>query len=191
MRELTSRDRNIYNFIEAYESITIDQCSKIFMTDKKRRYEIACRRLNRLLELDYIKVGTIKYSHQNVYYIDKKLSYHDLMVIQYCAEIMALGATEIRLERNKNWNSDFISDGFVYFKINGKSYISIIEVCLSNRKVHLDKYDDLYTSNVIQDAYGVEPSLVIISEFHEKYPTDYIPVHVFDFTFNNLIQIMA
>lgn len=190
MRGITQRDKDIYNFIKQHGSITVDQCSKIFMTDCKRKYEIACRRLKRLVECDYIKVSATKYTHQNVYYIDKKLSFHDLLVIQYCAELINIGAKNLKLERNKQWFEDLISDGFIYYEINGQKYINIIEVCFSNKNVKTDYYDELYETNLLQSNLGIEPKLVIISEFNENYTSKKIPIITFDFKFKNLFKIL-
>lgn len=190
MRGLTKRDKDIYNFISQYGSITIDQCSKIFMPNCKRKYEIACRRLKKLVECEFIKVGTIKYSHENVYYIDRKLSFHDLTVIQYCAELINLGAENLKLEAPKKWHDTLISDGFVYYELNGKQYINIIEVCFSNKNVKIKDYEELYKSNLIQNELGIEPRLIIISEFHEKYKSNIMPIITFDYSFKNLFKII-
>lgn len=187
---ITDRDRDIYNFIYEYGSITIDQCSKIFFSHCKRKYEIASRRLRELLKNEYVKIGYIKYTNENIYYINKKLSFHDLTVIQYCAELINLGAENLKLEAPKKWHDTLISDGFVYYELNGKQYINIIEVCFSNKNVKIKDYEDLYMSNLIQKELGIEPKLIIISEFHEKYKSDIIPIILFDYTFKNLFKII-
>lgn len=190
MRGLTDRDKAIYSFINAYGGITIDQCSKIFMQGNKRKYEIASRRLRRLVENEYIKVGKIPRTNENQYYINNKLRYHDSLVIQYCAELINIGAKDVRFERPKEWKDiGIISDGFVYFKINNKGYINLIEVCLTNKDIKLDKYELLYQSNIIQERYGVEPKLMVVSIVEDiDEHSDIIPMAVFDFNFNNIIE---
>ena len=187
---ITSRDRDIYNFINEYGSITIDQCSKIFFSHCKRKYEIASRRLRELLKNEYIKVGTIKYTNENIYYIDKKLSFHDLTVIQYCAELINMGAVNLKLERNKKWFDDLISDGFVYYELNGEKYINIIEVCFSNKNVKIDYYDEIYLSNIIQNEFGIDPKLIIITHPNYQYKSIKIPLILFDYGFENLFKII-
>lgn len=190
MKGLTNRDKSIYAFINQYGSITIDQCSKIFMQGNRRKYEIAARRLRRLVENQYIKMGKIMHTNENQYYIDNKLRYHDSLVIQYCAELINIGASNVKFERNKKWDTvNIISDGFIYFEINNKSYIHLIEVCLTNKDIKLDKYEQLYISNYIQNQYGIEPKLIVVSVIEDlNQHSNIIPISCFDFNFNNIVN---
>ena len=160
------------------------------MQGNKRKYEIAARRLKKLVECEYLKVGKSYHSSENQYYIDNKLRYHDSMVIQYCAELINIGAKNVKLERNKKWEKqNMISDGFIYFELKNKGYINLIEVCLTNKDIKLSKYEELFLSNTIQDEYGIDPKLIVISVVEEiDEVSEVIPMSIFDFNFNNIID---
>lgn len=148
---ITDRDQAILRYIEEFKSITIEQCRRIFCNEQKRGDVIARRRLNRLLSYKKIKMDRDKVTNQNVYYMDSKLSFHDLLVMDYYSELKSLGANILYFKIKKEWmDKTIISDAFCCFNIDNKIFFDIIEV----NKTHfpdLDKYKKLYSTSEPQE----------------------------------------
>ena len=90
---LKKRDSEIIKFIKKYGSITINQCSKIFYTKNKEGYQQARKRLKQLSDNKFIKRYRKDMQSECIYFLDKKLSIHDLKTLDIYAELINAGAT--------------------------------------------------------------------------------------------------
>ncbi|MBY6758614.1 hypothetical protein HYH82_15080 [Clostridium botulinum] len=169
---LTNRDRDILKFIEQYGSITINQCSKIFFNKCKQNYYQARKRLRTLYNSKYIKRYRKDMRSEAVYYLDKKLSIHDLKVLDIYAEIINLGA-EIKCFKKeytiKCKNKEYRADGLIECIRDGYFYPILIEVdythFTSNKKLL-----GIYNSNYFQNKYkdldtDIFPTVLIVRPF--------------------------
>lgn len=150
---ITTRDREIIKFIEQYDSITINQCADMFIPNKSSGQQIARKRLGVLVKAGYLKVDKTD-TGENIYFIDKKLRYHDLLVNSFFIELNKIGAKDIEFTRHKSWltqksinGSKYLeSDGFFKFKYEGYEMYIILEVCYTKKTIPLKKYEELYIS---------------------------------------------
>ncbi|APF26982.1 replication-relaxation family protein [Clostridium sporogenes] len=169
---LTNRDKEIFKFIEQYGSITINQCSKIFFSKCKQNYYQARKRLKLLSDNKYLKRYRKDMRSEAVYYLDKKLSAHDLKVLDIYAELLHLGAEIKYFEREyiiPTKNKEYRADGLVECTKDGYFYPILIEVdythFTSNKKLL-----DIYNSNYFQDKYkdldtDIFPTVLILRPF--------------------------
>jgi hypothetical protein len=178
---ITERDNEILNFVESYGSITIDQCKKIYCTNCSRGDVIARRRLSKLVQFDKLKVGKDKITNQNVYYMDKKLSFHDLLSISYYAKLIESGSRMSHFKRVKQWSNELKSDAFICHHVGNEVMFDILEVVRTHAP-DLDKYKRLYDSTVPQKYCSAMykkltgkdticiPRLILIDEVRHKKP---------------------
>jgi hypothetical protein len=192
---LTERDRNIYNHIERYNFASIEQIQKIFFKEQKYSYDIARRRLNKLVSNDYLKCSRNFITNQNVYYTDtqyKRVSLHSMLLMNYYAELINCNAEIQEFEKEKEWLDGKIrSDGYCVYDFNGYRFYNLVEVNASNNKLNLEKYESLYSTGELQKAYGVFPTIVLIDDVsHKKEPSlERIEVIHLDFKLNDFAKI--
>ncbi|KGM93389.1 hypothetical protein IRP63_14985 (plasmid) [Clostridium botulinum] len=180
-------DKAILRYIEQSRFCTAKQISKIFYKSSSQGEAIARRRLNRMVEAEYLRVyKTKKFNNRNIYIFDTKKnknlrpSLHDVTILDYQAELIYSGADIIYFRPNQYWmNGTVRSDGFCIFKFNEKIYYNLIEVVVNHNDDNFKKYDMLYPTNEIQNiCEGEFPELIIIDSV----------VHKKDFEFNNDIN---
>lgn len=207
---ITDKDHQVLLFVEKYGSITISQTQKMYYNTQKYGYDIARRRLKKLVDYGKLKVARDPYGNENVYYMDKKLSYHDLLVLSYYAELKSIGA-EIKCFKPKiEWlNGNLISDAYCVYEIEDNIYFDIVEV-VRTHGVNKEKYYKLYKSNEAQklntglckDIYNQEltepifPRLIVIDNVRhsKKYQIDEAPeiiIHQLDFNFTDFVKILV
>ncbi|NEZ74234.1 hypothetical protein EXM56_02500 [Clostridium botulinum] len=169
---LTNRDKKILKFIEEYKSITINQCSKIFFSKCKQNYYQARKRLKLLSDNKHLKRYRKDMRSETIYYLDKKLSIHDLKVLDIYAELINKGA-EIKYFKREytipTKNKEYRADGLIECTKDGYFYPILIEVdythFTSNKKLL-----DIYNSNYFQDKYehldiDIFPTVLIVRPF--------------------------
>ncbi|EGO86294.1 hypothetical protein G8S49_11355 [Clostridium botulinum C] len=172
---LTKRDKSILKFIEEYGSITINQCSKIFFDKNKEGYQQARKRLKKLSENKFLKRYRKDMHSECIYFLDKKLSLHDLKAFDIYAELIFTGATIkkfIPKYRIKTLNSkktyrelDVLAE-FIY---KDYFYTLIIEIDYTHF-TNKEKLLDIYNSNHFQSKYkhldsNIFPSILILRPY--------------------------
>lgn len=169
---LTDRDRAIYHHIEKYNFASIEQIEKAFFKEQKYSYDIARRRLNKLVSNDYLKCSRNFITNQNIYYIDsqyRKVSLHSMLLMDYYVELLHCNAGVVSFEKEKEWLDGKIrSDGFCIYDFNGYRFYNLIEVNASHNKLNLEKYESLFNSGELQKAYGVFPTIILIDDINHK-----------------------
>jgi hypothetical protein len=165
MNSITSRDREIVNWVSIHKSITIDQCRKIFMPGCSSGYKIAQRRLNKLVENGYLKMSKTD-TNENVYYTDKKLSYHDLLINSFYASLINCGAKNIVFAHPQKWlNGKVISDAFLSYDYGQYTFYNILEVCVTHKKINIEGYEELYNSGEAHQLCGnTFPRIIVMDD---------------------------
>lgn len=203
---ITDKDNNTLKFVEQYGSITVRQCAKLFYNNQSYSNQTANKKLNKLVKYGKLKVSRDISGNANVYYFDKKLSYHDLLVLDFYCELKALGVQIHYFKRNQSWQEGkHISDGFCCYSIGDKLFFNIIEV-VRFHQLDKDRYNTLYKSNEVQkfcsDLYktlggktelNIFPRIILIDEVthidNYLYINDDIKVIQLDFKMNNFSNI--
>lgn len=123
---LTDRDLEILNWINKYRAISIEQCQWIFFNGS---YESARRRLSILEKDKVIKSYISRATKQKVYYIDKKISDHDLYILDYIKELKKNGCNLVEIKIKPQYlKGIMIADAFVKFKFFKYTFNTILEV---------------------------------------------------------------
>lgn len=203
---LTPTDNQVLKFVEQNSSITIEECRKIFYNTQKNGYEIARRRLGKLVNYNKLKMSKDAISNQNVYYMTKKLSYHNILALDYYANLVSYGANIVYFNRDQEWMSKkYFSDAFCCYHIGNRMYFDIIEV-VRTHALDVEKYLKLYKSNEPQELCNIIyrkeggeqdinkfPRLIVIDDVRHKnelFVNDKIKIYQLDFQLSNLSKIL-
>lgn len=172
---ITKRDREIINFIYDFGFITIEQCSKIFFNQSVSAYDLARRRLKKIADNNnYIK-SKLNSETKQLLYIPKEsnikgISKHDLLVIDYLAELHSIGADIENCFIEKNYDG-VIPDALLIFTLGGYRFYQLIEVQLRHDIVNVNRYARVM-DKVLSDTNNVIPKIVIIQDTKKDYNKD-------------------
>lgn len=140
---LTSRDKKILKFIEDNKSLTLQQISRLYF---KGDYKSTSRRLRQIEEEGYLRSYINNYNRQKVYYIEKRLSSHDLIILDLYSELFGLGAeiTTFKAAFMENNNLSYLNglikpDALIEFTYKNYDYSFFIEIDLTHY-TGLDKF---------------------------------------------------
>lgn len=159
---ITDRDKEILRWIENYRAITVVQATYIFF---KGNYEGCRRRLKQLEEMEILKSYVSKLTKEKVYYQEKKLKDHDLLIYDFVKEVYKKGGQLRKLKLQPRFLKDMIRpDAFVEFVWNNSLYFILLEIDLNHftDTMKMLLYDKLYKENTLQnECYGTFPIVVI------------------------------
>lgn len=154
---ITKRDKEILNYMCEYKYATIKQLEKIFFKEQQYSYNIARRRMERLVQAGYVKTHKLDASGKLVYILndtEEKInppSLHRLLVLDVLAELHYLGMDVQEFTVEKSWMDGKVrSDAFIVVDILDRRYRFFLEVHISNNKHNLDKYSKLYETGEVQ-----------------------------------------
>lgn len=160
---ITKRDKNVLRFIENHKAITVKQAEKIFYKNN----EVSRRRLKYMEENNVLKSYDYKVNRkERAYYSQKKLSSHDLLVLDFYSELIASGSKILNFIKQPRYLNDLIRpDALIQFEYKSNIYLQLIEVDLthytSNDKMQL--YEKLYKEGELQKEFnGVFPDLIVL-----------------------------
>lgn len=172
---ITDRDREIINFIYDFGFITIEQAGKIFFNQSNTAYDLARRRLKKIAaQGDYIKSKLNSETRQLIYIPKessiKNVSKHDLLVIDYLAELHQLGAVLENVYIEKEFNG-VVPDALIIFKLGGYRFYQLLEVQLRHDIVNINRFNKVM-DEILKYTNNVVPRLVIIQNTNKDYETD-------------------
>lgn len=187
---LKQRDKDILRHLEQFKAISLKQADKLFF----QNYKTASRRLLELEERELVKSYKNKVTDEKVYYIEDKLSAHDLLVMEFYTELIVQGAKVIKFTKPHLLKDMIRPDAFIEFQHKGDLYFCFLEVDLTHFTSFskLKLYEKLSKDGEIQkECYGVFPSIVILRE-HEHLDLKYVPenfeIIYMDFKLTNFYQ---
>lgn len=172
---ITERDREIINFIYDIGFITIPQAGKLFYTDSHINYDLARRRLKKIVNQDlYIKAFRNIETKQIIYIPKesktKRISKHDILVIDYLSELKSLGCNIEKVEIEKDFGG-IIPDAFIVFTFNGYRYYQLLEVQLRHDYVDINRFRGVM-DKILSLTNNTTPNVVIIQDTNKDYSVD-------------------
>lgn len=182
----------IMEFVQENQSITIDICKKLFY-NTKYGYDSSRRALKSLVKNNYLKESMDFVTNKRVYYINKPLRSHNLLLLTLYACMVDLEAEEIQIRKeytNQYWKGR--SDGLISYKYKGETKILLVEIDMQN-KTKIQKYNALYNTGYFQNKVGTFPRLLIINREGEKYKeinNKNIEVIYSNYSLDNLKQLL-
>lgn len=170
---LTERDKNIIYFIESIGFSSIQQIQKMFF-NTRYGYDCARKRLKKLADSkSYIKCfkncDTNEYIYIPINSNIKKVSLHNLKILDYICELHTLGC-KIKLVELEPVFINIKPDALINFEFNGYSYYQLIEVQMRHSFVDINRFSD---NQVVTEIYNkcdkVLPRLIIIQDTNKDY----------------------
>lgn len=190
---LTRRDKDILIYLENHKAITVKQAQTIFF---EGNYEGCRRRLNELLDMKVLKSYISKLTNQKVFYIDKKVSDHDLLVLEVHCRLIKEGCKIRKFRKSDRYLNDLIRpDAFIEFEYNNNLFFVLLEVDHTHY-TGIDKfkmYEKLYREEELQkECYGTFPILIIMRATNNdiRYSSKLFDVIYLDFTLDKLNDLL-
>jgi len=190
---LTERDREILKWVEDYKAISVPQATELFFN---RTYESCRRRLKQLEEMELLKSYVSQLTREKIYYNERKLKDHDLLVYDFLKIIKRKGASIRKFKIQPQYLKGLIRpDAYIEFIYEKNLYFIILEVDYThytpNSKMQL--YEKLYKEGTLQkQCYGTFP-IVIISRpslNDIRYNSSNFEVLYTDLHYNNLYSFL-
>ncbi len=186
---LTERDKRVLKWIEDYKSISVTQAQYLYFNGT---YESCRRRLKQLEDMELLKSYISQFSREKVYYQEKKLKDHELLVYDFLKVVKKKGGEIRQIKLQPQYLKGLIRpDAYIEFTLENNLYFIILEVdythYTSNIKMQL--YEKLYREGTLQkQCYGTFP-IVIISRptlNDVRYNSSNFDVIYTDLHYNNL-----
>lgn len=171
---LTERDRQIISFIDSIGYATISNIADMFFSQNKFSYDLARKRLKKIKEFEgYIKSFQNTETNETVYIPynsnKKKVSIHDIMVLNYACKLKLLGCNIDNIELEPKF-CDIIPDALIQFTFNGYRFYQIIEMQIRHNLIDLERYNKQgVMENIMNKTNGVVPKLIIIQDTKTNY----------------------
>lgn len=189
------RDKNIMKFMEDYScGLTIRQVYRMFFKDKKAGEQMARKRLKILAEFNFLKYYSNPATSERVYYLEKKITSHDVLLMDFYSLLIFCGAEVKTFTKEPVFefnNKKMQPDGFFSFKHKGALQACFVEVDFTHA-TNIIKFDPFYKNGVFREKFGGDPFIVIISENPKFYKTDlevvYLNYDMLDFADKILID---
>lgn len=201
---LTDEDHKILQFVEEFGSITITQCQHMYYNRQDQGYEMSRRHLSKLVSYSKLSVFREMNCNKNVYYTNKKPSYHGILVLDYYAQLIKSGVNIYYFKREQPWlNKKYFSDAYCMYSIGDKVYFDIVEV-VRTKSVESEKYIEIYNSKEAHDLSNnlynqltgltrdIFPHLVIIDDVRHKndlFINENIKIIQLDFNLTNFPRL--
>lgn len=161
---LTERDKTILTWIEKHKAISVNQCTEIFFN---HNYEGCRRRLKQLESMELLKSYVSKFKNEKIYYQEKKLRDHDLLIYDFIKVICKNeGCYFLDMKTQPYYLKGLIRpDAFITFRKNNTVYFILLEVDYTHftNNIKMQLYEKLCKSGQVQEECMGEFPIVIIS----------------------------
>lgn len=190
---LTNRDKKILLWIENFNVITIEQARVMFFDGS---YDNARRRLRVLEQQGILNSYIIKDTKEKAYYIDKKMSQHDIYILDFIKKITELGCNVEKVNLKPHYlNNTLIPDAFIEFSFNGDLYLVLLEVDYRHGTEMLkfkSLYERLYSERAKHKEFlGTFPFVVVANmKATIRYSSVNFNTIYTDLSYSNLKEIL-
>lgn len=183
------KDKKILKHVEQYGVITINQAFKIFYNYSRYGYDMARKRLKYLCDGKYLKYYKNNTTDEKVYYIDKKISSHDLYVLDYMAELVFNNCKILEFDKPqfKIQDTKIIPDAFIKYVSGIRIFGVFVEIDLTHHN-DLTRYEKLFTDGKVQEDYGAFPAIACITDEPDRYKSENFEIIYLDYQLNNFVD---
>jgi hypothetical protein len=171
---LTERDREIISFIDKIGYATIQNIASMYFSENKFSYDLARKRLKKIKEFEgYIKSFQNSETNETIYVPynsnKKKVSIHDVMVLNYACKLKVIGCTLYNIELEPTF-CNIKPDALVQYTINGYKYHQLVEMQIRHNLIDLDRYNKQGVIDaILSKTNKTLPTLIIIQDTKINY----------------------
>lgn len=190
---ITDRDKEILMFIEDHRALTVKQAQRIFFGDN---YEGCRRRMNELADRNVLKSYISKLTGQKVFYMEKKISDHDLLILEFYSHLIAAGCKVRKFKKNLHYLNDLIRpDAFFEFSYDNNLFFTLLEVDHTHY-TSIDKfklYEKLFREGELKkECYGTFPILSVMRATTKdlRYSSKMFDIIYLDFKLDKLNDLL-
>jgi hypothetical protein len=186
---ITQRDKHILKFIETFGGITINQCAKIFFKDTKHGYDLARKRLRKVMDMTELKYFTNKLTGERVYCENKKLTPHGIYILDIVAMFLNSGAKLIEFVKEPQWlGGKYRSDAFFIIEYNGTKRAICLEVDVLH-STDMSKYEEIYDDGLFQRTFnGNFPLILVVGDILTDYQNKNFETVFIDYSLNGFVE---
>lgn len=190
---LTKRDKEILNWIQDYDILTINQAKSLFFNNV---YDNARRRLRVLEQQGILNSYICKDSKEKVYCVDKKRSQHDIYIVDFIAKLITLDCNILEFKLKPHYlNGDLIPDAFVKFSQGDDLYLVLLEIDYKHATEMLkfkSLYERLYREKDKHEEFLNTFPILVVSSFKTtvRYTSNNFYCLYTDFEFKNLKDLL-
>lgn len=160
---ITSRDLDIFDFLEEYRIASTSTLTALFFPSLK----YAQKRLKMLFDAGRLKRARLTMNHDYIYYLKKPGNYmHDLLRTEFY-RYLYLNSRIINFVSEKQI-SNIRPDAIFAYEVNGKQRLGLLEVEISNKGLDTDKYDIFYSSGEYKRYFPSMPPIYIVARKPKK-----------------------
>lgn len=176
---ITSRDKDIIDFIEKIGFASIKNISNMFFTHNRYGYDSARKRLKKLYESNgYIRCFQNSDTNELIYVpVDsklKKISLHNLKVLDYLCNLKVLGCDIKEVELEPIFDS-IKPDAYICFEFNNFLYHQLLEVQLRHDFVDIKRFNKQEVIDAIcrkTNNTHILPRIIIVQDTNKDYEKD-------------------
>lgn len=156
-------DYKILTFIEQYKCISPKMASRMFYTGDYAR-DKAVKKLRLMEQNKILKSYINSLTKEKIYYVEDKLSAHDLYILDFYSLLLFHGCTEIKIELGPHLMNDTIRpDAFIEFVYEGYVYYILLEIDLTHFSgPKLPLYLKLKREEWLKDKCSIFPQIIIV-----------------------------
>lgn len=162
---LSRANKNLMIYLEKYHAITINQAQRHFYKSEYG-YDVARKSLKELEKKGLLQSYTHSVTNEKVYYYDRKVSAHDLYILDFYSMLVEQDCRNIEFIKNPKYlKGILVADGFFSFQYDDSLYFCLLEVDLSHR-TSFDKfklYEKLYRDGGLKEkCHGIFPFIAVM-----------------------------
>jgi hypothetical protein len=171
---LTPRDREIISFIDNIGYATISNIADMYFSQNKFSYDLARKRLKKIKDMgEYIKCFQNQETNETIYVpynsSKKKLSIHDVMVLNYACKLKLLNCSIDNIELEPIF-CNIKPDALIQFTFNGYRFHQLVEIQIRHNLIDIDRYNKQGVMESIMDKTNeTVPKLIIIQDTKINY----------------------
>lgn len=190
---LKDRDKKVLQWIEDYSCISLKQANVMFFDG----IYVSCRRRMAKLQSDgFLNSYINPVNGEKIYYREKgkKRRHHDLLIFDFCAEVVKKGGEILYMKLEPRLLNDTIRpDSYIEFSLGNKVFMILLEVDYKHytSMEKMQRYEKLFLSNEMQDQYGMFPKVIIANPISSlRYNSSNFDVIYTDLEFSNLDRLL-
>ena len=190
---LLDRDKEVLIFLEKYNAITISLAQYMLFNGS---YESARRRLKQLEDRSLIKSYLSKAKKEKIYYLNRKVSDHNVYILDYLKELKRLKCNLLEVKFQPQYlKGNIIPDAYVRFKYDGDIYITLLEVDYTHYTDNIKlstMYEKLYNERELYEEFKGTFPIVIIARPTPgiRYNSNNFEVIYTDLQYSNLERLL-